>query len=303
GHAEGPARRPAEAASPTDEATAPEGRILGKQLRYLLEPLVESEAVGAPAKKAVKDLKELQDILGELHDAHVLGHVVEQAMIDAATERARLLGAAVLGGQAQTGAKKPPPRDLRPGLVAIAEVVRDRRDLQFRALGAHRPTVDLLVGEVVELAGRVGVQADVEIERKYLLRGMPDVAGAEVVEIEQGWIAGERLKERLRRMRGPDGQLRLIRGMKLGAGLRRTAVEEECPPESFANLWPLTAGHRIVKKRYRLPDGDLTWEIDKFRDRDLVLAEVELPSETTEVIPPAWLAGFIVREVTGVREY
>ena len=303
-NAEGLARRLAEVASATDETTAHEARILGKQLRYLLEPLVDSEAVGADAKKAVKDLKELQDILGELHDAHVLGHVVEQAMVDAAAERARLLGAAVLGGPPAAGTRKPrAPRDLRPGLVTVAGKVRDRRDRQFKALVEHRPTVDTLVGEVIALAGRLGAGAGVEIERKYLLRGMPEVEGAEVFQIEQGWIAGERLKERLRRMSGPDGQVRLIRGMKLGAGIRRTEVEEDCPADLFEKLWPLTAGHRIVKQRYKVPDGDLTWEIDRFTDRDLFLAEVELPSETTEVKPPAWLAPLIVREVTGVRAY
>lgn len=303
-NAEGLARRLAEVASPTDETTAHEARILGKQLRYLLEPLVSSEALGDAAKKAVKDLKELQDILGELHDAHVLGHVVEQAMIDAASERARLLGAAVLGGPPAPGARKPrTPRDLRPGLVAIAGKVRDRRDRQYRALLAHRPTVDTLVGEVIALAGQLGAQAGFEIERKYLLRGMPEVEGAQVFGIEQGWIAGERLKERLRRLRGPDGQVRLIRGMKLGAGIRRTEVEEDCPADLFEKLWPLTAGHRIVKERYKVPDGDLVWEIDRFTDRKLFLAEVELPSETTEVKPPPWLAPMIVREVTGVRAY
>src|SRR5262249_47901592 len=165
----------------------------------------------------------------------------------------------------------------------------------------HRPTVDVLVGEVIALAGRLGARADVEIERKYLLRGMPDVAhvgSAEVFEIEQGWIAGERLKERLRRLRAPAGQARLTRGMKRAAAIRRTEVEEDCPPDLFEKLWPLTAGRRIVKQRYKVPDGDLTWEIDRFTDRKLVLAEVELPSETTEVTPPPWLARHVVPEVT-----
>jgi CYTH domain-containing protein len=51
-------------------------------------------------------------------------------------------------------------------------------------------------------------------------------------------------------------------------------------------------------------DGDLTWEIDEFLDRDLVLAEVELsPGEPTDVELPAWLRPHVEREVTGDEAY
>src|SRR5262249_20254818 len=134
------------------------------------------------------------------------------------------------------------------------------------------------------------------------LRALPSVDGAEVVAIEQGYLPGARLVERLRRQRGRSGE-RLIRSMKLGAGIRRIEVEEDCPPDLFDALWPLTAGRRVVKTRYKVRDGERTWEIDQFLDRELVLAEVELPSETTPVTPPGWLAGAIVRDVTGEKEY
>ena len=44
--------------------------------------------------------------------------------------------------------------------------------------------------------------------------------------------------------------------------------------------------------------SDLVWEIDEFLDHPLVLAEVELPSETYDVQVPAWLEPHIEREVT-----
>ena len=52
------------------------------------------------------------------------------------------------------------------------------------------------------------------------------------------------------------------------------------------------------KQRYEIVEGDLTWEIDVFTDRELVLAEVEL--DRTDRIPeiPAWLAPYVIREVT-----
>lgn len=144
---------------------------------------------------------------------------------------------------------------------------------------------------------------DVEIERKYLLSGVPEaVLVVTPVAIEQGWLPGERLQERVRRIRDADGE-RYVRTVKLGRGVERIEVEEEADRDLFEALWPLTEGRRVSKLRYRIPDGDLVWEVDRFRDRDLVLAEVELPSADVVPGPPAWLAPYVTREVTGEPEY
>ena len=42
---------------------------------------------------------------------------------------------------------------------------------------------------------------------------------------------------------------------------------------------------------------------DEFLDRELFLAEIELPSEETEVVLPEWLSEQVEREVTGEDEY
>ncbi|MCU0617146.1 MAG: CHAD domain-containing protein, partial [Gemmatimonadaceae bacterium] len=132
----------------------------------------------------------------------------------------------------------------------------------------------------------------VEIERKFLLSALPDaVRDLDGIRIAQGWLPGERLRERLRRSVHP-------RTIKLGAGVSRIEVEEATDPILFESLWPFTASARIEKLRYVVADGALTWEIDRFLDRDLVLAEVELPSAQAIATPPEWLAPYIVREVT-----
>ena len=71
----------------------------------------------------------------------------------------------------------------------------------------------------------------------------------------------------------------------------------------FDGIWPLTDGRRVRKSRYRVPAGELIWEIDQFLDRDLVLAEVELAAADTPVVPPEWLQPYLVREVTGEVEF
>jgi adenylate cyclase len=122
-------------------------------------------------------------------------------------------------------------------------------------------------------------------------------------EIAQGYLPGERLQERVRRVRGAGEPARYYRTVKLGSGLSRTEVEEEADAATFRRLWPLTQGRRIRKLRFKVPDGDLTWEIDRFRGRRLFLAEIELPSEEYEVRIPEWLRDAIDRDVTGEDEY
>ena len=141
---------------------------------------------------------------------------------------------------------------------------------------------------------------DYEIERKYLLRAMPRLpAGARVLRIDQGWIPGTRLKERLRRVREGDCTT-YYRTVKLGSGLKRLEIEEETTEAVFRALWRLTRGKRIRKVRYVVDDR---WEIDRFTGRELVLAEIELAYEEERVQVPEWLAPFVDREVTGDIRY
>lgn len=145
---------------------------------------------------------------------------------------------------------------------------------------------------------------DVEIERKYLLRGLPDRAReAPSLEIDQGYLPGTRINERIRRVRSAHGT-RYYRTVKYGSGLKRTEVEEETTELFFTTVWPLTRGCRIHKRRHVVETGNGTWEIDEFLDRDgLVLAEIELEREDDVVEPPDWLAPLIEREVTDDSRY
>jgi len=143
-----------------------------------------------------------------------------------------------------------------------------------------------------------------EIERKYLLRGRPPrTVGAPSVEIDQGYIPGERIRERVRRARGAN-DVRYYRTIKMGAGIQRFEIEEEAPEEFFQAVWPLTVGRRVHKRRYLVDDSGLVWEIDEFLDRpSLWLAELELTHADQKVTIPEWLAPFLEREVTDDPSY
>lgn len=143
-----------------------------------------------------------------------------------------------------------------------------------------------------------------EIERKYLLRNLPTrVAGTPSFEIDQGYLPGQRISERVRRSRGSGG-VRYYRTIKSGNGIVRSEIEEETTELFFLTVWPLTRGCRVRKRRYVVQEGGVEWEIDEFLDRDgLWLAEVELETVDQVVQPPEWLREAIEREVTDDPAY
>jgi adenylate cyclase len=142
-----------------------------------------------------------------------------------------------------------------------------------------------------------------EIERKFLLDRVPDAARAhEPVEIEQGWLDTGPEPVRLRCERSKGG-VRYLRTAKRGRGAERVEREEEISEASFEVAWPRTRGRRVRKRRWRIPEGALCWEVDEFRERELALAEVELPAADFPLELPSWLAERVVREVTDEPSY
>lgn len=157
-------------------------------------------------------------------------------------------------------------------------------------------------------------ETPLEIERTYLLNGMPTMpTGAERLRIEQGYLpersaaTGDHPEGRVRRMTMPDGSDRFEHTIKRGSGLVRSEQQRSITREEFDSLWPFTQDRRLTKTRYRIPcdaGGERRiWEIDAFDELNLVLAEVELPSEDASVTIPDWLQPHIVREVTDEQQY
>ncbi len=286
-----------------DDEAAHRARIAGKRLRYVLEPIVPHVAEGAAT---LARLKELQDILGDFHDAHVWQGVLASAVERVTREEAAQLLEVAPPPEGEKP-KRSHRRTPRPGLVAI------HAHLQERALALHgdiardwsgdalAPLFDGVEAIALELDARA--RSGVEIERKYLLREMPhQMPEATIKEIVQGYLPGTRLIERLRRVRTGDTE-RFYRTVKSGTGMVRTELEEECTREVFEALWPLTEGRRVAKRRHVVNEGSLYWEVDEFTDRELVLAEIELPSADITAEFPAWLLSVVERDVTGDSAY
>ena len=284
---------------PGDVRTEHEARIDAKRVRYVLEPVRVLLEGSAPV---LAELRRLQDLLGDRHDRAELAGVLQGALERAALATAQGLAEAVRTRD-ERAARRLRARPIEKALLALLASARDESDALWSELASHwlfgksAPFFAHVRALGAELR-RLGAP-DPEIERKYLLRGLPArVAGAEALELEQGYLPGGLARERLRRAVGPRGT-RLTRTVKVGTGLVRAEYEEEVPPSVFERLWPQTAGARVHKRRYPVADGELVWEIDEFLDRELWLAEIELPSADTEVGIPDWLASYIEREVTG----
>jgi len=92
--------------------------------------------------------------------------------------------------------------------------------------------------------------------------------------------------------------------VKSGNAPTRVELELAIVTDQFLELWPLTEGRRVFKRRYRIPvAGGLTAELDVYEGAraGLQVVEVEFSSEAQarEFAPPAWFG----REVTGDRRY
>ena len=138
-----------------------------------------------------------------------------------------------------------------------------------------------------------------EIERKFLVKGDAWRALAKGTTYRQGYLNSA--KERTVRVRTAEDKAFLtIKGLTLGA--TRAEYENEIPfDEGKAMLDALAEKPLIEKKRYKIPAGDITWEIDEFLgdNAGLIVAEVELKSEDQAFDRPAWLGD----EVTGDTRY
>jgi adenylate cyclase len=139
-----------------------------------------------------------------------------------------------------------------------------------------------------------------EIERKFLVRG--DVrreAADRGCLIEQAYLA---LTDTVSiRIRIRDGASATLTIKSRAAALRRQEFEFPIPVDKAGELITLRTGSLIEKMRFKVPCGDLVWEIDAFQGANagLTIAEIELEHEDQPFEQPPWLG----EEITGIARY
>src|SRR5467141_5232390 len=102
----------------------------------------------------------------------------------------------------------------------------------------------------------------IEIERKFLVSDQTIVDGLDGVAITQGYLVEDPARV-IRVRRAGERAFLTIKGAPVG--ISRPEYEYEIPLfDGEAILATMSDGRRIEKTRYRLPDGEITWEIDVF---------------------------------------
>jgi CYTH domain-containing protein len=140
-----------------------------------------------------------------------------------------------------------------------------------------------------------------EIERKFLVEKAPDFALRSPQEdIDQGYLVSDGITEIRVRRKGGNCFLTV----KKGHGEIREETEVKIDDSQFEQLWPLTDGWRVRKRRHRIElGGGLTAEMDAYLEHLDGLLTVEVEFESAEAsrdfAPPEWFGP----EVTGDVAY
>ena len=128
-----------------------------------------------------------------------------------------------------------------------------------------------------------------EIERKFLVIGDDWRQLAKGTHYRQGYLNSA--KERTVRIRTIDDKAYLtVKGPTVG--VTRQEYEYEIPHADCVQMLEHLAEKPIIEKtRYKIPFAGLTWEIDEFFgvNAGLIVAEVELTSESQAFEKPAWV--------------
>ena len=91
-----------------------------------------------------------------------------------------------------------------------------------------------------------------KIERKWLVRDVPNLAGLKHEPIAQGYLAisSDGAEVRIRRMADT-----CFETVKSQGGLTRDALEVELSHNQFLALWPATEGRRVEKTPYMMQEN------------------------------------------------
>jgi hypothetical protein len=278
------------AAGPADAAALDPIRVEARRLHDLVEPLRDAEPA---ADAAARLLEPLRAPLEAALAAGAARGAVDGALLEARAEEVR---------------RGEPVPGLRPGLLALLRVAELREAAAREALeaplaGRATPLLDAAYAAVAALEQPPDEEAPEEEgavppapERRFLVTEIPpEGLGGDVETLEQGWLPGDG-RESVGVTRSALGE-QWFRARAAARG--RPGRVEAVARGEFDDLWPLTEGRRIAKRRHLVPAAP-GWHFDEYLDRPLVLAVAE---EGNAEAPPPWLDPVVVREVSAERGY
>jgi len=152
---------------------------------------------------------------------------------------------------------------------------------------------------------------NLEIERKFLLKSIPDIQPDQTVEIHQFYFKNQLgIWERARSWASSNGDMKYIHTIKKSVSKSANLEEEYFMTlkqfDSFkSKCYKTPNDSKYIKKiRYIYKDGNLKWEVDEFNNGyKLIIAEIEIPTEDYEVVLPDYIKDLVLIEVTGMKPF
>jgi CYTH domain-containing protein len=156
----------------------------------------------------------------------------------------------------------------------------------------------------------LGIPVPLEIERKYLIRSIPNLStidGVQGSRIEQIYLtSGPHEQIRIRRRLAQDGSATYYRTVKSETGVagKRNEREERIKGTEYLSLakFQEEGTKPILKTRYCFPWRSQYFELDVFKNpAGLILLEIELTEVNDRIELPPFLD--VVREVTEEKDF
>ena len=145
----------------------------------------------------------------------------------------------------------------------------------------------------------------VEIERKFLVNSNAFKTEAFTQNrISQGYLSSVPGRTVRVRIKGNKGFL-TIKGVSNESGLSRFEWEKEIPVDEATALLKLCEQGVIEKTRFEVKMGNHIIEIDEFYgdNEGLIMAEIELQSETETFEKPNWLGSEVTQDFRYYNSY
>ena len=150
----------------------------------------------------------------------------------------------------------------------------------------------------------------IEIERKFLLKSLPDAKPLEIIKVKQWYLKIDGIWERARLMDSSIGPKKWVHTVKTKISYMSSEEHErEITKKEFNQFVKrcrmIGENSRFIsKERHIYPHGSLKWEVDLFRQKcHIIIAEVEIPSEDYPLYIPEFIERKKLMEVTGMKQF
>ena len=150
---------------------------------------------------------------------------------------------------------------------------------------------------------------NIEIERKFLLKAIPNKKPIEKIEIFQWYLKNsEGIWERARSCYSNINGFYFTHTIKksIAPGVSEEDEKSITSDEfnQFLENCKVSNSRYISKERLIYPHGDLKWEVDVFNNgHHLIVAEIEIPTVDYDVILPDFIKDKLLMEVTGMKQF